>query len=293
VLIYFSGHGQWIQPPGGAKIGFLIPSDAEVDMSDEINNAPYLDNCIQMKEVWDTFNAGIVKHALVVVDACFSGFTGDKGGKRVPPPLAKVIGMTALEAITSGADHVSIEDDAYQHGVFTYRLLDLLRKRADGKPFMACELYPDTKSKVMEDTNGAQIPQMFNNNTSGEVVLFPSKETYDNVHVPAEAKPLLGSWYPLGADGNLNRAMTIQLRDDGSFTYSSPDAESTGTWTVKASKLELTYLKIVKSLKYNIVQPVAAGSDVRLYTISPDLESFDCDHWTFRRSVFLPSAGSG
>ncbi len=73
VLIYFSGHGQTVPTPEGGAKGFLIPVDAEVDLNDLSDAAPYLKTCLSMDSIWDTLELCPAKHVLLIADACYSG----------------------------------------------------------------------------------------------------------------------------------------------------------------------------------------------------------------------------
>jgi len=51
VLVYFSGHGQTVPLPksgGGGDMGYLVPYDAKINLSEESNIAEYNEYCISM-----------------------------------------------------------------------------------------------------------------------------------------------------------------------------------------------------------------------------------------------------
>src|SRR5947208_8432436 len=65
IVIYFSGHGATVKTSDGRETGFLIPSDADLDLSDTENAGPYLSTCIPMKAVWEYLEMSPARHILV------------------------------------------------------------------------------------------------------------------------------------------------------------------------------------------------------------------------------------
>ena len=78
ILIYFSGHGQTVKRGDGGEAGFLIPNDAQIDLTDSANIAPYRRSCLSVSEIWDTLDDCPARHALLLADCCFSGIAGAK-----------------------------------------------------------------------------------------------------------------------------------------------------------------------------------------------------------------------
>jgi hypothetical protein len=181
LLIFFSGHGQTVRLPNGGERGFLLPTDARVDLDAPGNAAPYLQSCLSMDALWDYLDASPAKHALILVDACYSGFlTQSRGALVTFEEIATLAARPARQVITAGRKgELTFEKDAWGHGAFTYKLLQELRAHADGAgtPFTAHELYATLQRAVSTLTDGRQNPQMANHNTEGEYLFFPGGKT--------------------------------------------------------------------------------------------------------------------
>jgi len=178
VLIYFSGHGQTVPIATGGSMGFLIPSDARVDLANPSNSAPYLETCLPMKQVWDYLDLSPAKHALVIADACFSGLLARSRGLGLSKASMDVLlARRAREVMTAGSSGEETgERDDLGHGIFTAKLLDELKARAAAKnqPFTVTDLFATLQEEVSGATNGKQTPQLGSYNTEGEVVFLPS-----------------------------------------------------------------------------------------------------------------------
>ncbi len=179
VLVYFSGHGQTVPTASGGTMGFLIPSDAKVDLNNPTNSAPYLDTCLPMKQVWDYLDLSPAKHAVVIADACFSGLLArTRGGSGLSNRALEVmLAKRARQVITGGAGgQKTAERDDIGHGVFTAKLIDELNARAAAKnrAFTLSDLFASLQEQVSNATEGKQTPQMGNFDSDGEVVFVPS-----------------------------------------------------------------------------------------------------------------------
>ena len=139
VLIYFSGHGQTVPLPSphDGEMGFILPCDAEVDMSDVANPSAYFSTCLAMSMLRELANLIPAKHVLFLIDACYSGLAiRGKGGLQpsVPGYLHKVASVHVRQVITAGMKgEQSYEKPEWGHGAFTYKILEALRTGvADG-----------------------------------------------------------------------------------------------------------------------------------------------------------------
>jgi len=180
IFVYFSGHGQTVSLPGGGQEGFLIPSDAKVDLTHIDNAAPYLRSCLQMAEIWDYLQSTPAKHVLLVADACYSGTLVQNRALDISPgALVAMASKRALQVITAGAKgETSTELDEYGHGAFTYKLLEELKSRAAGgagNVFTTSELYASVERSVSNLTNGGQDPQFGNYKTEGNFLFITTK----------------------------------------------------------------------------------------------------------------------
>src|SRR5687767_11201134 len=174
VLIYFSGHGMTVKIPTGGDLGFLIPSDAEVDLTNAENAGPYMSSCVKMSDIWSIADAMPAKHVLFIADACYSGLmtAGRGGGEKITEAfMLRLASKPARQVLTAGgAGEESYEDPKYGHGMFTHKLLEELKARASqpGDAFMVADLYSAVKVAVGNLTNAKQNPQMKDYNTEGQ-----------------------------------------------------------------------------------------------------------------------------
>jgi len=137
VLVYFSGHGQTVALPesrGGGDMGFLIPYDAQVNLSQEPNPAQYYLSCIGMDDLMNKVANFIpAKHVIFILDTCFSGLALEESprglGERIPDYLKPDMSLSVTQIITAGRKgEISVERQELGHGVFTYELLQGLDK---------------------------------------------------------------------------------------------------------------------------------------------------------------------
>ena len=132
VFIYYSGHGA---PSTNTNEGFLVPSDCDPNY---IN----ADNAYRLQDFYRDLSKVKGRSLTVVLDACFSGMTGD--GKMLIQNISPIV-LPALElplhplmshpqaiVLTSTSnDRVSNWYPAKQHSLFTYFFLKGLQGAAD------------------------------------------------------------------------------------------------------------------------------------------------------------------
>jgi uncharacterized repeat protein (TIGR01451 family) len=124
VLIYYSGHGEYIQ---SMDKGFWVPFDAS---SKSVSK--YISN-----EDIRSFLTGIhSKHTLLITDACFSGDIFR--GKTMTIPYdnstkyyQKVYSLTSRKALTSGGVEPVMDKGKEGHSIFAYYFLQALGKNSD------------------------------------------------------------------------------------------------------------------------------------------------------------------
>jgi len=97
ILVYFSGHGQTVKTDDG-EMGFLLPSDANVDLSDVGNPGPYLETSLDMESLWKYLEGSSAKHALILADVCYSGLVAQSRSIEDVSPAA----IEVLAVCTSG-----------------------------------------------------------------------------------------------------------------------------------------------------------------------------------------------
>jgi len=180
VLVFFSGHGQTVRLQDNSQMGFLIPSDAAVDLSRPEDRSGYQKSCLPMGRVWDYLKSCSAKHRLLLVDACYSGLLpltkalpGMRPDRRV---VEHLLGLPAMQVMTGGsAGEVTVEDPAWGHGAFTHSLLEQLQAfaREPDTVFTMTELAGVLKNTVGNLTGAKQTPQFGNyGGTSGDFIFL-------------------------------------------------------------------------------------------------------------------------
>lgn len=170
-LIYFSGHGTKVDRDGRADL-YLMPSDAR--LADVENTA------ISVPELLTELDLLSTHRRVVVLDTCYSG-TGRsrlseetrkamEGTKGAGTPPTHVLEVRRFEARLFAADvsQPAREDEALGHGVFTYHLLDALRRvdgalRADldGDGLVdVLEAFAYAQEHTITSSGGLQVPWM-------------------------------------------------------------------------------------------------------------------------------------
>jgi peptidoglycan/xylan/chitin deacetylase (PgdA/CDA1 family)/uncharacterized caspase-like protein len=126
VFVFFAGHGSTRRLPSGREVGYIVPVDAGLnDLQADAIAMP------QLQEVAEAITA---KHALFVIDACYSGLGLTRGGSPAADSNfartnARRIGRQMMTA--GGADQQVADDGPGGHSVFTWTLLQALNGKAD------------------------------------------------------------------------------------------------------------------------------------------------------------------
>lgn len=126
VFVFFAGHGSTRRLPSGREVGYIVPVDAGLnDLQADAIAMP------QLQEVAEAITA---KHALFVIDACYSGLGLTRAGSGAADSNfartnARRIGRQMMTA--GGADQQVADDGPGGHSVFTWTLLQALNGKAD------------------------------------------------------------------------------------------------------------------------------------------------------------------
>jgi len=125
VLVFFAGHGSTRRLASGRDVGYIVPVDAPVG-----NLAADAISMPQLQEVAEGLAA---KHALLIIDACYSGLGLTRGGapasSRFLDDNARRTGRQMMTA--GGADQAVADDGPGGHSVFTWTVLQALLGKGD------------------------------------------------------------------------------------------------------------------------------------------------------------------
>ncbi|MFW6156097.1 MAG: caspase family protein, partial [Armatimonadota bacterium] len=128
VVVFFSGHGQTVPLPRGGQMGFLIPADARIDLSQPTNPSAYYEDCVAMSELREIAALIPARHVLFLVDACYSGLAARRvRGVERPHTVEALARHRGSHVLTAGMKgEVARERHEWGHGVFTHFLLRAL-----------------------------------------------------------------------------------------------------------------------------------------------------------------------
>ncbi len=122
VLIFFSGHG-YTENLGGKDWGYIVPYDAAK------SSASYL-SMEELKTL--SQKMGNAKHQLFIMDSCYGGLLGMKGGgvdTNIPYYLQEVTRRKARQIITAGGKNQQVVDGGPKgYSYFTGYLLEALNE---------------------------------------------------------------------------------------------------------------------------------------------------------------------
>ncbi|MEW6545204.1 MAG: SUMF1/EgtB/PvdO family nonheme iron enzyme [Nitrospirota bacterium] len=177
VVIYYAGHGETKKSKGGKEMGYLLPVNGEQDALAE--------TAISMGLIKELADALPSKHVLFLVDVCYGGIAGQQFRSTLPPMteayLKTITREKGRQLITAGGpDQQAMEAPEWGHSVFTYYLLEGLRKGLadlnDDGIVPASELYSYLESRVFsaaQSKGHRQRPELWKlANEPGEFVFF-------------------------------------------------------------------------------------------------------------------------
>lgn len=199
ILVYFSGHGQTVQTVGGGEMGYLIPSDAAVDLNDPNNASAYLRSCLPMRQVWEYLAASPAKHGLIIADACFSGLLTASRGAISKQTADVLLKRRARQVLTGGSKgEKTVERSDLGHGIFTAKLIDELKARSNqpGAAFTVSDLYASLYSSVSGATDGRQNPKLGSFEEEGEVLFAPGNKFTTIIGAATNPQPAGGDPNP-------------------------------------------------------------------------------------------------
>lgn len=240
LFVFFAGHGATRTLSSGRDLGYIIPVDSDPNQ--------IATDAIPMTELQNIAESLTAKHALFVMDACYSGLGLTRGGgsSNFLRDNAKRLGRQMLTA--GGADQLVADGGPNGHSVFTWALLQGLGGKADlnGDGLItATELAAYIAPAVSAVSR--QTPAFGS---------LPGSEGGDFV-------------FELPADGEFISNQTAQLPSDAIALNSKLDATRpavTAPTTDKPSAAPASVTVVVKDLQgaeQKIVTPLAVPSSAR------------------------------
>jgi uncharacterized caspase-like protein/peptidoglycan/xylan/chitin deacetylase (PgdA/CDA1 family) len=123
IFVFFAGHGATRKLSSGRDLGYIVPYDSDPTRFET--------DAIPMTEIQNIAEGMAARHALFVMDACYSGLglTRGAGSSNFLRDNAKRIGRQMLTA--GGTDQLVADGGPNGHSVFTWTLLQGLNGKAD------------------------------------------------------------------------------------------------------------------------------------------------------------------
>ena len=157
LFLYFAGHGQTEDLPGGGEKGYIAPVDADL--------YNWQSTMLSMKEISQKMRHSKAKHILLAFDSCYSGLGLTRGMKLVkkqdPGYIEKMMRLRSIQVLTAGGrSEQAIEADG--HGLFTDHLLAALSGAADTNLdgyTTGTEIYVTLRPSVTKLSFNRQTPQ--------------------------------------------------------------------------------------------------------------------------------------
>jgi len=155
LLVYFAGHGQSEDLPGGGKQGYIIPYEGD--------KANYYSTCISMEMIRNLSRRISAKHILYIFDSCYSGLGFKRSLGKSPTIKNYIYDVTnskAVQMITAGKSN-QLSGEIYGHGIFTNCLIDALQGKSDSNYdgyIIFSELGNYIQNVVYRTSNGEQTP---------------------------------------------------------------------------------------------------------------------------------------
>jgi uncharacterized caspase-like protein len=182
VVIYFAGHGQTEDLPGGGERGYIVPVDADT--------YSWKATMLDMNRLNQRVRQIKAKHIFLAFDACYSGLGLTRSIKRHPEQdsayIKKMMQSRSIQILTAGSrSEQAIEAEG--HGLFTEHLLEALSGTADINAdgyITATEIYATLRPNVTQKSYSRQTPQFGYIEGNGDIIFY-------NKHRKAESAVVL------------------------------------------------------------------------------------------------------
>ena len=255
VLVFFAGHGDTMDLPGGGEKGYLIPVEGDAE---EL----YLTS-IPMEELKEIALMSEAKHMLYLIDACYGGIAavGSRGlePQKTPDFINKVTKFQSRQVITAGGrGEKVIEKPEWGHSAFT---LNLIRGLKDGaadynadRYITANELGMFLSDKVSTDSGNQQTPQ-YGRMTSqeGEFIFIYSENTIINQDVKSVSSDEKLDLLIAKIDKLESQNKNVEVVDEDDDEDKDDEDDKDDGWHTDSEVW--FYVQYIKSTTYNKILP--------------------------------------
>ena len=247
LVAYFAGHGQVVPLPSGEEAGYLLPADADLDLTDTGDPARWAAQAIDMQLLCDLLDGANARHVVIMADACCSGFLTRRGALGRADLKTFLLGDKSRTVLAAATRRQSArEDAATRHGYFTAALLAELRKEDAAS---VIDLYVPVMKGVAARTNGAMTPQFGQLGAGdGMFVFVPKSIPRSQVEADLNGRTLGDA--PAGglaavqvrarerAGARTTFAEVVEAYEAHPYRYSTTPEESARRWEAKLARLK-------------------------------------------------------
>lgn len=177
LIVTFAGHGQTVLRDGFRREGYILPVDAQLDLSDTRDAKAWRNRAISMKDFGLFIEDLPIRHVLLFADVCYSGFFGKRGAFGGRLDLQMLMQSPSRMIVTAGTEkQFALESGDFQHGLFTHALLESL---ATEKIQSVSEMFVQVRNRTANLSKGQMLPQLREITVeNGEFVFVPKTKYY-------------------------------------------------------------------------------------------------------------------
>lgn len=160
LILFYAGHGVVVEQDSYGRTGYLIPYDAELDLKNTSAPEEWQRQAIEMTHLTDVLGQSPARHAVVILDACASGFLTRRGDKEPAfrADQQELLVRRSRSVIAASTENQSAFPDlASGHGMLTSALLSALK--AD-RATSLMELFVAARTAVVTKSKRSSLPQM-------------------------------------------------------------------------------------------------------------------------------------
>jgi uncharacterized caspase-like protein len=159
VVVYVATHGS-SRDVDTADVNYIITHDTEIGPGEHPDPDTLYATALPMVDISNAIATRVkARRAAIFLDTCYSGNATAKNVKMIAPGIANSApsaatldhikqGSGRMVFAASGTEEESLESDALKHGLFTYFLVEALRKQGGSVPLS--QIFDYTQKHVSE-----------------------------------------------------------------------------------------------------------------------------------------------
>ncbi len=237
LILTFSGHAHTVLN-GISREGFLIPADARINQNNVSDIATWQQEALPMKYITDYVESLKAQHVLLFADVCYSGFLGKRGAEALSGryDLQMLMKGKSRKVITAGkADQKALENAKLQHGVFSWSLLETLKKPGLKSTY---DLFINIRELTSKKSRSKMLPLLrdITMENDGEFVFIP--KSFDKVKEDEMKRAMVGRHTLLKNATTIEDLFSVIEEPDPEFTLRILDNDYKTFWKDKFQQYE-------------------------------------------------------